>query len=406
MPWPPIDLPIPPPDTPCPPHTKIPPPTVRHLPHGRRKRRPRGGGGSNNIPVEVPLDPPAPNPAERIQAAKDLADRKAQHIAELKRVIEDEENAHDEHVRYWNLPNQNLRRGKEPDRGRRGAPPPPEPPWQQDLAERDDRWSLPRPPPKWYQDPPQPTGAADDNAPWLGIKPVMIRPPIPFLGKYDDIERFIGDCCMYFEVYASYFQLHSQRVAFATSYFEEAAKDWWVHKRQEFWVGTGWSNEPRRFRYPSWAEFVGLVSQQFHDPTTEDVHEQKMFNLCMGKGPAISYFNELEIEAKKAGRRGDDQERGLMVKAVRLGVPDSYTNAIASSGKNVPRSYNDWKRRILRIYEERQKKWVFNQTVGNRNANPRPPPTASTATSHHSKTGGATSSPPTKSTSSSANTGG
>ncbi|SJL06537.1 uncharacterized protein ARMOST_09878 [Armillaria ostoyae] len=124
-----------------------------------------------------------------------------------------------------------------------------------------------------------------------------------------------------------------------------------------------------------------------------------MFSLRMGKGPAISYFNELEIEAKKAGRRGDDQERGLMVKAVRLRVPDSYTNAIASSGENIPHSYNDWKRRILRIYKEQQKKWVFDQTVGNRNANPRPSPTATTATSHP-KTGGATSSLTHKSASS------
>ncbi|SJL08051.1 uncharacterized protein ARMOST_11410 [Armillaria ostoyae] len=365
-------------------------------------------GGSNDIPVDPLPEPPIQQtPAERIQAAKDLADRKAQHIAELRQIIEDEENAHDEHVRYWNLPNQNQRKGKEADRGRRGAPPPPpDPNWQRDLANRDDRWSLPRPPPKWQQEPPQPTGEADDDAPWLGIKPVMIQPPVPFLGKYDDIEHFIGDCCMYFETFTPFFQLHSQRVAFATSYFEDAAKDWWVHQRQEFWVGSGWSNKPKRFRYPSWAEFVGLVSRQFHDPAMEDVHEQKMFNLRMGKGPAISYFNKLEIEAKKAGRRGDDQERGLMVKAVQLGVPDSYTNAIASSGENIPRSYNNWKRRILRIYEERQKKWVFDQTVGNRNTNPRPALTATTATSHHPKTGGATSSSSTKPTSSMPNTGG
>ncbi|SJL01319.1 uncharacterized protein ARMOST_04639 [Armillaria ostoyae] len=230
----------------------------------------------------------------------------------------------------------------------------------------------------------------------------MIRPPVPFKGKYDDIERFVGDCCMYFEVFAPFFQLHSQRVAFATSYFEGAAKDWWVHVQQEFWTGSNWATAPKRFRYPSWAEFIMLVSQQFHDPATEDVHEQRMFALCMGKGTAIAYFNKLEIEAKKAGRRSDDQARGLMVKAVRLGVPDSYTNAIASSGEHVPETYNDWKRRILRIYEERQKKWVFNQTIGNhhdnrndnRNDNRHAGQTKNTnptATSHP-KTGGTTSS--------------
>ncbi|SJL02910.1 uncharacterized protein ARMOST_06251 [Armillaria ostoyae] len=222
----------------------------------------------------------------------------------------------------------------------------------------------------------------------------MIRPPVPFDGKYDDIERFVRDCCMYFEVYAPFFQLHSQQVAFATSYLEGMAKDWWVHQRQEFWMGSGWDNTPKRFRYPSWAEFVGFLSQQFHDPATEDVHESKMFALRIGKGPAISYFNELEIEAKKAGRRGDNQERGLMVKAVRLGVPDSYTDAIASSGENIPVTYNDWKHRILQIYEERQKKWVFDQTIGHAQGGQSQQKmyTAATTTSNY-KAGGMTSLP-------------
>ncbi|SJL05190.1 uncharacterized protein ARMOST_08558 [Armillaria ostoyae] len=170
-----------------------------------------------------------------------------------------------------------MSKGKGPERGRCDTLPPPDPNWQQNLSEREDQWSLPCPPPKWRQEPPQPTSDADDNTPWLRIKPIMIRPPVPFEGKYDDIKRFVGDCCMYFKVYAPFFQLHSQRVAFAASYFESTAKDWW-------------------------AEFVRLLSRQFHDPATEDVHERKMFDLRMGKGPAISYFNELEIEAKKAGQ--------------------------------------------------------------------------------------------------------
>ncbi|SJL02938.1 uncharacterized protein ARMOST_06279 [Armillaria ostoyae] len=197
----------------------------------------------------------------------------------------------------------------------------------------------------------------------------MIRPPVPFEGKYDDIERFIGDCCMYFEASPK----------------------------------TGGSTSDKN------SEFVGLISRQFHDPATQDIHKKRMFDLRMGKGPAISYFNELEIEAKKAGRREDDQERGLMVKAVRLGVPDLYTNAIASSGEHVPSTYNEWKRRILRIYEERQKKWVFDQTVGGRSSNPpkthTAPSTGTTATSHN-KTGGTTSSSSGKPTSSAPNTGG
>ncbi|SJL13526.1 uncharacterized protein ARMOST_16970 [Armillaria ostoyae] len=69
-----------------------------------------------------------------------------------------------------------------------------------------------------------------------------------------------------------------------------------------------------------------------------------------------------------------------MVKAVQLSVPDSYTNAIANSSENILVTYNDWKRCILRIYEERQKKWVFDQTLGNssRHINPQKNPTTNT----------------------------
>ncbi|SJL16292.1 uncharacterized protein ARMOST_19812 [Armillaria ostoyae] len=150
-------------------------------------------GGSNDIPVNPPADPPTnppqPSPAERLQLAMEVTEWKARRIEEI--------------------------------------------------------WLLPQPPPKWQVDPPQPTGEAGDDALWLGLKPVTIQPPLPFKGKYDDIERFIGDCCMYFEVYAPFFQLHSQKVAFATSYFEGNAKDWWVHKCQEFWTSADWQTAPK-----------------------------------------------------------------------------------------------------------------------------------------------------------------
>ncbi|SJL16771.1 uncharacterized protein ARMOST_20300 [Armillaria ostoyae] len=100
-------------------------------------------GGSNDIPIDPPLPQPPvdvqPTPAERLQEAKDLADRKAERIAQMCQAIKDEERAHDEHVRYWNLPNQNQGKGKKPDRGRCGAPPPPpDPNWQRRLSDRDD----------------------------------------------------------------------------------------------------------------------------------------------------------------------------------------------------------------------------------------------------------------------------
>ncbi|SJL11766.1 uncharacterized protein ARMOST_15175 [Armillaria ostoyae] len=240
---------------------------------------------------------------------------------------------------------------------------------------------------------PAPVGKAPDEAPWLGVKPLMVKPPIPFEGKYDDVERFVGDCFTYFEVFASYFQVPSSRVVFAISHLEGPAKDWWVHARQDFWCNEEDDTDSPRFRFPSWGEFTTLLAQNFHDPASEELHEKRMFDLRMGKGSALSYFQELEVEAKKANRRGETDARGLMVKAVRLGVPDSYTNAIASSGQHIPVTYNDWKRRICVMYEERQKKWVFDQTIGGRTA---PKPGSITATSQN-KTGGATSSTPAKS---------
>ncbi|SJL13675.1 uncharacterized protein ARMOST_17123 [Armillaria ostoyae] len=134
---------------------------------------------------------------------------------------------------------------------------------------------------------------------------------------------------------------------------------------------------------------------QFHDTASEETHEKRMFDLHMGKGSAIAYFQELEMEAKKANRQNETDARGLMVKAVRLGVPDSYTNTIANSGQYIPITYNDWKRRICIMYEERQKKWVFDQTIGGRS---NPPKTHGTTTTSLPKTGGATSSTPAKQT--------
>ncbi|SJK99230.1 uncharacterized protein ARMOST_02521 [Armillaria ostoyae] len=220
----------------------------------------------------------------------------------------------------------------------------------------------------------------------------MVKPPLPFDGKYDDIERFVGDCLTYFEVFASYFQVPSSRVVFAVTHLEGSAKDWWVHTRQDFWANNKDDPIDPRFRFPSWGKFTTMLAQNFHDPASEEMHERRMFDLRMGKGPAISYFQELEVEAKKANRHGETDARGLMVKAVRLGVPDSYTNAIANSGQHIPVTYNDWKRRICIMYEERQKKWVFDQTIGGRTA---PSNKGTTATSLP-KTGGATSSTPAK----------
>ncbi|SJK98935.1 uncharacterized protein ARMOST_02213 [Armillaria ostoyae] len=337
----------------------------------------------------APTQPAQPSNEERIAAARHQSETNRREYDVLKAQLEAAQAKMMTHDVTWDFAQPPDSKGKEPDRGR-----PVVPNYRCPLYDRTDRWSIPRPPPRW-QAPnpyPAPVGPAPDDAPWLGVKPIMVKPPLPFDGKYDDVERFVGDCFTYFEVFAAYFQVPSSRVVFAVTHLEGAAKDWWVHARQDFWANDSEDPHDPRFRFPSWGEFCTLLAQNFHDPASEELHEKCMFDLRMGKGPAITYFQELEMEAKKANRRGETDARGLMVKAVRLGVPDSYTNAIANSGQHVPVTYNDWKRRICIMYEERQKKWVFDQTIGNR---PAPKNQGTTATSLP-KTGGATSSTPAK----------
>ncbi|SJK98948.1 uncharacterized protein ARMOST_02226 [Armillaria ostoyae] len=333
----------------------------------------------------APTNPAQPSNEERIAAAQQQSEANRREYDILKAQMEAAQTKMMTHDVTWDFSQPPDSRGKEPDRGR-----PVIPNYRRPLYDRMDRWSVPRPPPRW-QAPnpyPAPVGTAPDDAPWLGVKPIMVKPPLPFDGKYDDVERFVGDCFTYFEVFAAYFQIPSSRVVFAVTHLEGAAKDWWVHARQDFWCNEGDDPNDPRFRFPSWGEFTTLLAQNFHDPASEELHEKRMFDLRMGKGPAISYFQELEMEAKKANRRGETDARGLMVKAVRIGVPDSYTNAIANSGQHIPITYNDWKRRVCIMYEERQKKWVFDQTIGSR---PAPKNQGTTATSLP-KTGGATSS--------------
>ncbi|PBK76311.1 hypothetical protein ARMSODRAFT_969052 [Armillaria solidipes] len=133
----------------------------------------------------------------------------------------------------------------------------------------------------------------------------------------------------------------------------------------------------------------------------EEVHEKKMFDLQMGNGTATAYFQELEKEAKLVGQRYEEGERGMMVKAVRLGIPESYSKFITMTRFNMLHAYLEWKARVLIMYEERQKKWVFDQTTTTGTACDRPPQKGhnTTATSHN-KAGGATSSSSAKPTSS------
>ncbi|PBK58605.1 hypothetical protein ARMSODRAFT_1028122 [Armillaria solidipes] len=116
-------------------------------------------------------------------------------------------------MKFWNLPD----KGKDSDRGQPPSPPIPE--WQKPLH-------------------------AGDNIPWLSIKPIMLQPLKPFKRHHDNIERFLGDCIIYFKAFASYFQLSSQMVPFAASLFKDAAKDWWMYRRNDFWSTSDWDATP------------------------------------------------------------------------------------------------------------------------------------------------------------------
>ncbi len=53
-----------------------------------------------------------------------------------------------------------------------------------------------------------------------------------------------------------------------------------------------------------------------------------------------------------------------MVAAVRQGVPWLYTSIITSIGVGIPQTYNEWKERILVMYEERQRDRAYNESHG------------------------------------------
>ncbi|SJL11281.1 uncharacterized protein ARMOST_14684 [Armillaria ostoyae] len=361
-------------------------------------------GGDNPDRQEGGSDQPIPDPAEeeKRQAAS-LAEQKLQEIADLEKRLNDVEMEHRDHATKWGLPLRPSDKGKNPDRGCQLAHLPLPPNQYRPLWQRDDRYSVPRPPPdRGRPDPlPQPVGVADATAPFMNVRPTMVAIPKVFVGNHEDIERFIGDCLMYFEAHASYFILPSHMIPFASSLFDGAAKTWWVHKRLEYWAGTG--PAPHRFRYPTWEGFINDVNDQFRDPAAMEVQEKKMFDLRMGSGPATAYFQELEVLATKAGRQHDIDPRSLMVKAVRLGVPLSYTTTITNQGRDIPGDYNEWKTRIVLMYEERQKNWAFNQTAGNPHDNRPTKGTSATTATSNPKAGGATSSSMPKAT---GNTGG
>ncbi|PBK78701.1 hypothetical protein ARMSODRAFT_1011241 [Armillaria solidipes] len=121
--------------------------------------------------------------------------------------------------------------------------------------------------------PPYPMGTFTDDNSHLGVKLALLAVPKAFKREHNDIVPFLGDCQVYFEVFASYFRLASQMIPFATSHLDGPAKKWWVHHQQQYWSNDDRDNLPPQFRYPTWREFGCILHNRFRDPAIEDVHE-------------------------------------------------------------------------------------------------------------------------------------
>ncbi len=214
-------------------------------------------------------------------------------------------------------------------RGRPGAPP---------YRPDPDHYSIPRPP-GWGPPGHGPIGEWDATKlpAFLQSRPVIMKLPEPFEGEHDDMDRFLGDCNTYFETYRHQFWgVPSLMVVCATSLFIKRAKNWWTHRREDFWVNDYRDPARPQFCYPHWDDFVLEFKATFRDPACEEQHEKTMKSMKMGSDPATVFFQKLEREAKLAGRRDDTDRRGTMVAAVRQGVPWSYTSIITSIGVGIP----------------------------------------------------------------------
>ncbi|SJL03632.1 uncharacterized protein ARMOST_06989 [Armillaria ostoyae] len=166
------------------------------------------------------------------------------------------------------------------------------------VAWNMERWSLPGAFDKFdpEQDPPNPVGQMGEDAPWIRCKPNLIRKSLPFLGEADDIDGFIMDCQMYFQVHSTYMWLDPYRVAFVSSYFEGRAKDWWTLQLAELY-----SRNRGKYWFPFWYAFKQAIEEKFKDPGIEDKQKVAMYALRMtGSMTTMEYFQELEKFAKKA----------------------------------------------------------------------------------------------------------
>ncbi|PBL01881.1 hypothetical protein ARMGADRAFT_1071376 [Armillaria gallica] len=74
-------------------------------------------------------------------------------------------------------------------------------------------------------------GIAADGLPFQQVKLILVNKLEPFKRDTNDLERFFGDCIMYFEAHLHSFQnLPSLMIPFTASFFTSEAKNWWVHQ--------------------------------------------------------------------------------------------------------------------------------------------------------------------------------
>ncbi len=78
--------------------------------------------------------------------------------------------------------------------------------------------------------------------------------------------------------------------------------------------------------------------------------------------PAYLFFRQMEREAKLANRLDDQTNQGVLVEAVRKGIPHNYSRTITNIGFGIPCNYAKWKTRVITMYEERTKDGVYAQT--------------------------------------------
>ncbi len=104
------------------------------------------------------------------------------------------------------------------------------------LAHNQHQWSIPQPPPeKLLPDPhPQPFSAVAMGAPSLGLKPKILCNTKPYEVTLGDLDRFLADCQLKFEVYGQYYVIHPYRVVFAISRLDRKAKDWWTYHQEDY----------------------------------------------------------------------------------------------------------------------------------------------------------------------------